>query len=57
MLQMQYIGLLNTDRNRRELITMFIQGKHSEELYVLNCLPPWILRIDTPNRQGLANQR
>jgi len=26
MLPIQYIGLLNTDRNRKEPITMFIQG-------------------------------
>jgi len=55
MLQMQYIGLLNTDRNRREPIRMFIQGKHSKERYVLNCLPPWIAEALHSMKETSAN--
>ena len=39
MLQMQYIGLLNTDKNRKGPVQMFIQGRGSQERYVLDRLP------------------
>ena len=31
MLQMQYIGLLNTDKHRKGAVQMFIQGRDSQE--------------------------
>jgi len=42
MLQMQYIGLLNTDKHRKGPVQMFIQGRGSQERYVLDRLPRWI---------------
>ena len=42
MLQMQYVGLLNTDKNRKGPVQMFIQGRGSQERYVLDRLPRWI---------------
>jgi hypothetical protein len=42
MLQLQYIGLLNTDRQRHGPVQMFLQGRESRERYVLDRLPPWI---------------
>ena len=42
MLQMQYIGLLNTAKNRQGPVQMFIQGRGSQERYVLDRLPGWI---------------
>ena len=39
MLQMQYIGLLNTDKHRKGPVQMFIQGRGSQERYVLDRLP------------------
>ena len=41
MVQMDYIGLLNTDK-RKGPMQMFIQGRGSHERYVLDRLPPWI---------------
>jgi hypothetical protein len=42
MLRIQYIGLLNTDRQRKGPVQMFLQGRESRERYVLDRLPPWI---------------
>jgi hypothetical protein len=42
MLQMQYIGLLNSDKHRKGPVQMFIQGRGSQERYVLDRLPRWI---------------
>ena len=41
MTQMEYIGLLNTDKSKGP-VQMFIQGRGSHERYVLDRLPPWI---------------
>ena len=45
MLHIQYIGLLNTDRQRKGPVQMFLQGQESRERYVLDRLPPWIERL------------
>jgi hypothetical protein len=42
MLHIQYIGLLNTDRQRKGPVQMFLQGQESRERYVLDRLPPWV---------------
>ena len=42
MLPIQYIGLLNTDRQRKGPVQIFLQGQGSPERYVLDRLPPWI---------------
>ena len=42
MLHLQYIGLLNTDRQRKGPVQMFLQGQESRERYVLDRLPPWV---------------
>lgn len=42
MLHIEYIGLLNTDRQRKGPVQMFLQGRESRERYVLDRLPPWI---------------
>jgi hypothetical protein len=42
MLHIQYIGLLNTDRQRKGPVQMFLQGTASRDRYVLDRLPPWI---------------
>jgi hypothetical protein len=42
MLPIQYIGLLNTDRQRKGPVQMFLQGQGSQERYVLDRLPSWI---------------
>jgi hypothetical protein len=42
MLHIQYIGLLNTDRQRKGPVQMFLQGQGSRKRYVLDRLPPWI---------------
>ena len=42
MLHIQYIGLLNTDRQKKGPVQMFLQGQESRERYVLDRLPPWI---------------
>src|SRR4029077_14488433 len=41
MVQMEYIGLLNSDK-RKGPVQMLIQGRGSHERYVLDRLPPWI---------------
>src|SRR5215472_16519433 len=41
MVQMEYIGLLNTDKSKGP-VQMFIQGRGAHERYVLDRLPPWI---------------
>jgi hypothetical protein len=41
VVQMEYIGLLNTDK-RKGPVQMFIQGRGAHERYVLDRLPPWI---------------
>jgi hypothetical protein len=41
MTQMEYIGLLNTDKSKGP-VQMFIQGRGTHERYVLDRLPPWI---------------
>jgi hypothetical protein len=45
MLPIEYIGLLNTDRQRKGPVQMFLQGRESQERYVLDRLPPWIERL------------
>jgi hypothetical protein len=45
MLHLQYIGLLNTDRQSKGPVQMFLQGQESRERYVLDRLPPWIDRM------------
>ena len=45
MLRIQYIGLLNTDRQRKGPVQMFLQGRESRDRYVLDRLPPWIERL------------
>src|SRR5262249_11665383 len=42
MLHIEYIGLLNTDHQRKGPVQMFIQGRESRERYVLDRLPPWV---------------
>ena len=42
MVHLQYIGLLNTDRQRKGPVQMFLQGQESQERYVLDRLPPWV---------------
>jgi hypothetical protein len=42
MLHIEYIGLLNTDRQRKGPVQMFLQGQESQERYVLDRLPPWM---------------
>jgi hypothetical protein len=42
MLHIEYIGLLNTDRQRKSPAQLFLQGRESRERYVLDRLPPWI---------------
>jgi hypothetical protein len=42
MLHIEYIGLLNTDHQRKGPVQMFLQGRESLERYVLDRLPPWI---------------
>jgi hypothetical protein len=45
MLHLQYMGLLNTDRQRKGPVQLFLQGHESRERYVLDRLPPWIDRL------------
>ena len=45
MLHIEYIGLLNTDRQRKGPVQMFLQGRGSRERYVLDRLPPWIASL------------
>ena len=47
MLHLQYMGLLNTDRQSKGPVQMFLQGRESQERYVLDRLPPWIDRLLT----------
>ncbi|HEY5870944.1 MAG TPA: hypothetical protein VI542_36130 [Candidatus Tectomicrobia bacterium] len=42
MLHIHYIGLLNTDRQRKGPVQMFLQGRESRARYVLDTLPAWI---------------
>jgi hypothetical protein len=42
MLPIQYIGLLNTDRQRKGPVQMFLQGQGAQARYVLDRLPSWI---------------
>ena len=42
MVHLQYMGLLNTDRQSKGPVQMFLQGQESQERYVLDRLPPWI---------------
>jgi len=42
MLHIEYIGLLNTDRQRKGPVKLFLQGRESRDRYVLDRLPPWI---------------
>ena len=44
MLQLRYIGLLNTDRYSKRPVQMFLQGPSSSERYVLDRLTPEIER-------------
>jgi hypothetical protein len=48
MLHLQYIGLLNTDRQRKGPVQLFLQGRESRDRYVLDRLPPWIERMLGP---------
>jgi len=45
MLHIEYIGLLNTDRQRKGPAQLFLQGRESRDRYVLDRLPPWIDRM------------
>ena len=38
MLHIRYIGLLNTDRQRKGPVQMFLQGRESRARYVLDKL-------------------
>ena len=42
MLHLDYIGLLNTDHQRKGPVQMFLQGRESRARYVLDTLPSWI---------------
>lgn len=42
MLHLEYVGLLNTDRQRKGPVQMFLEGRACRERYVLDRLPPWI---------------
>src|SRR5262245_32472713 len=55
MLRIQYIGLLNTDRQRKGPVQMFLQGRESRERYVLDRLPPWIERMFGPAKETVID--
>lgn len=57
MLQLQYIGLLNTDRQRQGPVQMFLQGRESQERYVLDRLPPWIEHLLRQTQERGADGR
>ena len=42
MLHIHDIGLLNTDRQRKGPVQMFLQGRESRSRYMLDKLPSWI---------------
>ena len=54
MLQLDYIGLLNTDHQRPGPVQMFLQGRESCARYVLDTLPTWIgdMLGQAPERLG-----
>jgi len=57
MLHIQYIGLLNTDPQRRGPVQMFLQGRESRERYVLDRLPPWIAHLLRHTKEARADVR
>lgn len=42
MLHIHYVGLLNTDHRQKGPVRMFLQGRESQDRYVLDRLPPWV---------------
>ena len=57
MSHIQYIGLLNTDHQRKGPVQMFLQGSESQERYVLDRLPPWIEGMLGHAKETLADVR
>jgi len=57
MLHIDYIGLLNTDYQRKGPVQMFLQGRESRERYVLDTLPPWIADMLGPATERMRERR
>ena len=57
MLHLEYVGLLNTDHQRKGPVQMFLQGRASRERYVLDRLPPWIETLLKRTQETGADMR
>ena len=57
MLHLHYIGLLNTDHQHKGPVQMFLQGRESQERYVLDRLPPWVESLLSHTKEAWADIR